>query len=149
PLATETLERALRGLADACMGAGQHAKAVEARRGLLDTLRARRGSDHRTTLLAMVNLAHCYRAAGPPDKAVPLLEEGVVRWRAKSPLERSLPDALVKLAEVYRDTGRVREAEDKYREAIGYYRQLWGPDNLNLAASQSDLGAVLLEQQHY
>jgi len=148
PLASETIHRALTGLCSAYASQGDFAKAIETARLRIERLRARKDGDDPAVVQAMHHLASLCNLAGRHTDAVPLLEQ-VVATRSDRPLDRALPDAQQELAIAYRKSGRLDEAAEQLEAAIRGYEKLWGPENLNAAAAQVNLGDILLMQEKY
>jgi serine/threonine protein kinase/tetratricopeptide (TPR) repeat protein len=148
PLAADSIDRALIGLAGAYSGVGKSEQSIPIWQEYYDRQRTRRGPNHPFTIEAMFTLGRTHIRAGQYDMAIQVLEELVAK-RAAEPLAHTLPQALTELALAYRDADRLDDAADRFRAAATAYEKLLGSDNISFANCQGGLGAVLVKQQKY
>lgn len=93
----------------------------------------------------MLELATAYRVAGKPDKALPLVEEALARWKARFAPE----DALVIYAEnelglIYNNLKQPEKAIRLFQAHWGMKKAQVGIDHPNTLAAMHNLGASYL-----
>lgn len=118
----------------------------DAERGLQQAISSSRKAGLRADLIrALKALAHVVRDLAQSKRALPLYEEAVA-------LSREEGDALLlahtvrHLGDLYRETGRIEDAERCYQEALSLYRAAPQPQPLDFANALRP-AAILKEMQ--
>jgi tetratricopeptide (TPR) repeat protein len=91
-------------------------------------------------MAARAELAHAYRVAGQPEKALPLYERLVTdQDRAHGPDHPDNLAARGNLAHAYRSAGRMKDALGLYRRTLGDRERVQGRDHLDTIAARGNL----------
>lgn len=128
-------------LASARFHSGDHQRAIEDRRRLLDELRGLLGADDPRVIKEENNLAHCLARSGRPAEAIQIAENAVRRIGAL--LGEDHPQSLLlrqTLGEAYRRAGRASEATE-ILQSIANSRVLGSPKHPSTFNAQAELAA--------
>ncbi len=130
-------------------GQGKYAEAIAIAEKALTLGERKLGKEHRSTLIAVDNLAALYYAQGRYAEAEPLYK------RALAASERVLgqdPDTLISvnnLAEFYRTQGRYAEAEPLFKRALAARERVLGQEHPDTLFSVNNLAALYESQRRY
>ena len=104
-----------------------------------------RGADHPDTLLLQANLMAAMQSNGQYREALPLLLDNLARTRKTlGNDDQRVAQTLNSLAASWKNVGEFAKAETAYREAAQIWTKIAGPDGAQGAASEINLGSLLL-----
>ncbi|KAF7540081.1 hypothetical protein G7054_g1707 [Neopestalotiopsis clavispora] len=129
---------------------GQWGEAEQLQVEVMETRKARFGSDHLDTLTSMNDLASTYGDQGRYEEAEELQVKVVEARKAKLGLDH--PHTLTSmdnLALTYGDQGRYEEAEELQMEAMEAYKAKLELDHPDLLTSMANLASTYWEQGRY
>lgn len=143
PLVSEALIAAGQAAADADRSAVAERHLRQAVR-----LERRRAPASEGLARALAHLARVLRDRERPAEALALLEEAVALG-ARRPRTTTHVIALDGLGDALRATGRLDEAERRYRERLGLCREMFGRDHPMAIRAEVDLAGVALDRHDF
>jgi serine/threonine protein kinase/tetratricopeptide (TPR) repeat protein len=129
--------------------------AIRSANAALKAREAELGQDHADTITSRSTLASTYRAAGHPDKTLPLYETNFALHKAKHGLDHpetrrsgsALTDAYLATATVYAWQGRQRDFAEVCRKAAAFAADATVPEYLERAVKAACMRTIEPDQQ--